>query len=130
MLGIVGIILGIIGIGLNTTWSGILGLLLTLVANGCLLFAALSTNSSINSRSIGLLVYLVFEALYVIIIFIGAILLFIAWGGGTWSSDQQAVLATAAIIYLIAFGLGAYFMIVVWSYYQELKGGSGPGSHA
>ena len=128
VLGIVGVILGIIGIGLNTTWTGIVGLIVALISNVCLLYGAISTNGSITSRTIALLIYIAFEVVSVIFTFVLAILVFVLMGDGGWTSEEKGILAASATVYLLACALGLYFIIVVFSYYQEIKGSSSGGA--
>ena len=128
-LAIVGIILSIIGVGLFPSWSSILGLILALIANGCLLFAAAYTQGTAQIRSILVLVYVVFTLLCALILFIGAILLCVVWGAGDWDDDEHAILATATIIYFIEIGFYVYFAFVACGFYQEIKGAGGGGNN-
>ena len=62
-LAVVGIILAIVGVGLYAGWASILGLIVAIVANCCLLYSAAYTKGSTKSRSITALVYIAFVLL-------------------------------------------------------------------
>ena len=124
VLAIVGIILSIVTVALNFYWMTIIGLVLSIIANGCLLYAAFHTNGSTTSRSVATLVYVVFSLIEALVLFIAAIILCIGWaaGGDDWLPEQHAILATATVIYFICVGIYVYFALVAFSFYQQLKG--------
>ena len=133
VIGVVGIILSIIGVALVAYWESILVLILSFIANGCLVVAAIWQAGTIQVRSILLIVYIIFEIINVVIAFIGAILFFVAVGAtsSNFDSYSTALIATAGVIYVIQVALAIYFIIVVVSYLQELKsGGGGSGNSA
>lgn len=124
VLAIVGIILSIIGVALNPYWISIIGLVVSIIANGCLLYAALHTTGTTTARSVATLIYVVLCLIDALVFLIAAIMLCIGWaaGGDDWSSDQHAILATATVIYFITIGIYLYFALVAFSFYQQLKG--------
>ena len=132
MIGVVGFILGIIGVALVAYWESILGVLLSFIANGCLVVAAVWEKGTIQVRSILLMVYIIFEIINVVIAFIGAILFFVAVGATSddINSYSTALIATAGVIYIIEVALAIYFIIVVFSFLQEVKSGGGGGENS
>ena len=80
ILAVVGIVLSILGVGLYSGWSSIIGVILAIVANCCLLYSAAYTKGSTKSRSITALVYIIFVLISAILWTIGAVLLCIEWG--------------------------------------------------
>ena len=109
-------------------WASIIGLFLNILAGGCLLFAAVAVNSSINLRGIGILVCVGFNLLYTILIFVSAIFFCIGLASGwdawypTWIL-QHALLAALIIFYVLLIFCYIYFIVVAISYYRELKEG-------
>ena len=107
-------------------WASIIGLFLNILAAGCLLFAAVAVNSSINLRGIGILIHVGFNILYTILISISAIFLCITWasGGDAWTDEEHAILAALTIFYFLWIFCYVYFIMVAISYYRELKEGN------
>ena len=120
ILAVVGLILAIVGAGLYAGWASILGLIMAIVANVCLLYSAAYTKGSNKSRTITALVYIGFMLLSAIFLVIQAILLCINWGRGY--NTETAI--TGLVIYIVNILLDLYFALVAYSWYQELKSGT------
>ena len=126
IIAVIELILACIGVGMYFNLASIIGLVLNILAAGCLLFSAVAVNSSINLRGIGILIFVGFNLLYTILIFISAIVLCIGWvsGGDAWTDEQHAILAALTIFYFLWIFCYIYFIMVVISYYRELKEGN------
>ena len=125
MIAVVGIILALIGVGLNQQWGTILGVVIGIFANCFLLYSAAYTKGSTKSRRMTALTYIVFVLLSTIFLIIQAILIFTNddnindWNGTFhWNEYVSSWLANIIILIL----LDLYFMLVVYSFYQELNG--------
>ena len=119
MIAVVGIILALIGIGLNQTWGSILGVILGIFANCFLLYSASYTKGSTRSRRITALTYIGFLLLSIIFLIIQAVLIFTDHGYKFhWNGLISTWLANMIILIL----LDLYFVLVAYSFYQELNG--------
>jgi len=119
MIAVIGIILVFIGIGLNQTWGTILGVILGIFANCFLLYSAAYTKGSIKSRRITALTYVGFLLLSIIFLIIQAVLIFTDHGDKFhWNGLISTWLANTIILIL----LDLYFVLVAYSFYQELNG--------
>ena len=119
ILAVVGIVLSIINVGLNSGWSSIISLILAIAANCCLLYSAAYTKGSTKSRSITALIYIIFVLISAVFWAINAVLLCIHWGRvGQYHGQYASALATHIIFIL----LELYFTLVAYSWYQDLKG--------
>ena len=97
-----------------------------LVAYGCLLFAAIFRNASTKSRTTALMVYIVLQCLYAVTGFIVAILICLAWEDKVFTHHEQSMAIAAAVFYILTFILATYFMVIVTSFYRQLRDGSNP----
>ena len=68
ILAVVGIVLSILGVGLSSGWSSIIGVILAIVANCCLLYSAAYVKGSNKSRRIIALVYIVYVLISAILL--------------------------------------------------------------
>ena len=116
ILAVVGLVLAIISIGISSGWGSIIGLILAIVANGCLLFAAVYTNGTIQMRSIATLVYIIVVLLNAVLVFIAAILQIVDWADQGANHGNHAAIVVLRIIWVI---LDLYFALVAFSFYQE-----------
>ena len=121
VIAVIGIILAIIGVGLYAGWASILGLIVAIAANCCLLYSAAYTKGSTKSRSITALVYIAFVLLSAIFLVIQAVLLCIRWAGSNGRSEDHAAYASGLAIYCLNILLDLYFALVAYSFYEELK---------
>ena len=126
IIALIEIVIACIATGMYFNWASIIGLVLNILAAGCLLFAAVAVNSSINLRGIGILIHVGFNILYTILISISAIFLCITWasGGDAWTDEEHAILAALTIFYFLWIFCYVYFIMVAISYYRELKEGN------
>jgi len=135
VIGAVGLILSFIFTGLNPSWSGFLGLILAIIANGCLIFAAAYTSGTVQIRSITTLVYMILILINALIVLIGTILICVAWGqaGQILSSQRYSTqdpgaihgsFAASVIVGFVWIILDLYFALVAFSFYGELKSGN------
>ena len=119
ILAVVGIVLSILGVGLSSGWSSIIGVILAIVANCCLLYSAAYTKGSTKSRSITALIYIIFVLISAVFLAINAVLLCIQWGRVGQYHGQYA---SALVSHIILILLDLYFTLVAYSWYQDLKG--------
>jgi len=119
ILAVVGIVLAILGVGLSSGWSSIIGVILAIAANCCLLYSAAYTKGSTKSRSITALIYIIVLLISAILWAIGAVLLIIEWGR---VGSHHGHFASALITRIIVIVLDLYFCLVAYSWYQDLKG--------
>ena len=124
VIAIVGVILAIVGVSIKTGWASILGLIIALFANACMLYAAVYINGSNRSRMIAVMVYIIFSLVSALFLFIGSIILCVNWTSGNWNSSGHASFATALLVRIINIILDLYFALVAFSFYQELNGES------
>ena len=125
MIAVVGIILALIGIGLNQTWGSILGVILAIFANCFLLYSASYTKGSTRSRRITALTYIGFVLLSIIFLIIQAVLILTNDGNRYywdhkfhWNGEFSSWLANTIILIL----LDLYFVLIAYSFYRELNG--------
>jgi hypothetical protein len=130
-LGVIGIILAVINVALTPTWSGFIGIVLAIIGNGCLIFAAAYTSGTAQIRSITTLVYIIMVLLNALIVLIGTIMICVAWGNAaqvlSGYSNQGSVhgaYAGGVVVGIVVIILDLYFALVAWSFYQELKSGN------
>ena len=119
ILAVVGIVLSILGVGLNSGWSSIISLILAPVANCCLLYSAAYTKGSTKSRSITALIYIVFVLVSATFLAINNVLLCINWGRAGQYHGLFAFAVAAHIIFIL---IDLYCSLVAYSWYQDLKG--------
>ena len=132
------IITGILGIGftiisialsLESHESAITGLTLSVLGNGCLIFAAVYTSGSTQIRKTAVLVYIFLVLSNVLIVFIATIIKCVALGStsGTderYESTIPRIYAQALVVCLTWVLLDMYFVLVALSFYQELNEGN------
>ena len=110
---------------------GVVGLVASIVAHGCLLYGA------IKYHKVTTLVYLVMEMLFIIFYVVLAVLTIVVLSGGgvascldNWDgvSDDGtgcAVFVSIAIVVMLVYvaliGLSIYWWVCVFSFYQDLK---------
>jgi hypothetical protein len=128
VIGIFGTGFTIISIALTAEFfaSAIIGYILTILGNGCLIGAAVFKSGRIQIRSIAVLVYIVLVLLNAIIDFIATIFVCVALNGVYRVDDGygftiRAVYAPVPVIFFIWIFLDVYFVLVAFSFYQELK---------
>jgi len=135
VIGAVGLIFSFIFTGLNPTWSGFLGLILAIIANGCLIFAAAYTAGTAQIRSITTLVYIILILLNALIVLIGTIWACVNWGkaGEILNANRgrfdnpgavHGAYAGTVIVGFVWIILDLYFALVAFSFYGELKSGN------
>lgn len=124
-IGVIYAISAIITILVHPGIPAYISIALALIGSASLIFAAVNKNGSTKTRTIAVLIFIGTCIVQVLIKIIGVILTSITWGNGSISkstgigSDAWFALVLAEL--LIGIVLDIYFLVVAFSFYQELK---------
>ena len=134
IIGVVGAVIAIITVVCNGGIPEYLGIPVTLLGCGCLIYAAARTSDNAERRITAVLVYLVTLVFRGILNFIGTILTCLAWDHLSDSNNRaygvygyqmgtaiNDMFAFAVMERMICIFLDIYFSLVAFSFYQQLK---------
>ena len=129
--GILGINFTIISIALCLEGHelAITRLTVSILGNGCLIFAAVYTSGSTQIRRTAVLVYILHVLSNALIVFIFTIIKCVGLGGASgtekgYESTIHRVISCALVICLTWVFIDMYFALVALSFYQELSKGN------
>ena len=119
-IGIIGAISAIITVIVHPETPAYIGIALALIGSASLIFAAVNTSGSTKTRTIAVLIYIVTCILHILLKIIGLILTCITWvnNPGSYGNDWFALVVVETLIAII---IDIYFLVVAFSFYQELK---------
>ena len=146
VLGATCIILAVISVALTPTWLvdllviRLIGIVLAIIGNGCLIFAAAYTSGTAQIRTNTTLVYIIIVLLNALLVLIETIMICVVWVNAAqilagyfmdgvpiyvqMASEDHLRYAARVVGGIVVIILDLYFALVAWSFYQELKSGN------
>ena len=116
--------------GNGVGWETIVGFIVAVAVNGCLLFSTDDTNAT-KYNKIAIIIYLVVKTIAIILLLVLVIIGIVGICNlpqGCWDNifgSKDASLAIAFVIcYMIGIVFEIYFCVCVYSFYQTLKEGN------